>query len=181
MVLLDYVDTIKLEKGKVTMNGVPFTFTLTKSIYYQQKELEKVLGENWKKLAYKCGQDDSRDALQAYLTIFRNEPEMQKLMSSAPYEGLKFLVHQYNGVGKGRLELIVKDPSKPVYVVRLHFSPIALVYLEHEQANEPVCYHFAAFCSGAVGLFHPGIEATETKCLAKGDPYCEFICEIPKK
>jgi len=176
-----YVDNLKLEKGKVTLNSIPVTFTLLKSVYYQQKELKKVLGDNWKKLAYERGRDDSRDALQAYLTLLRNEPEMQKLMSSPVVEAIKFLMHQYNTLGLGRVELITEDLSKPLFVFRLHFSPIALVYLEHEQAKESVCYHFGAFCAGAIGLFCPGIEARETKCMAKGDPYCEFVASIPKR
>jgi hypothetical protein len=42
------VDTIKLEKGKVTMNGVPFTFVFMTSAYFMYKELEKALGEDSK-------------------------------------------------------------------------------------------------------------------------------------
>ena len=175
------VETIKLEKGKVTMNGVPFTFALMKSTYYMYKELENVLGDDWKKIVYERGKGESREAFQGYLNMFHNDPKVQKLIHLFRGPAIKFLVYQFNKLGVGRLELISEDSSQSRFVFRLYFSPTALTYLEHEKAKEPVCYDMAGCLAGAAELIYPGIEAVETKCLAKGDPYCEFIMQIPKK
>lgn len=91
------------------------------------------------------------------------------------------MVHQYNKLGIGRLELISEDPSKPLLVLRLHFSPWALTCLEHEKPKEPVCCEAAGSMAGGAGFVYPGIEIVETKCMAQGYPYCEFVAEIPKK
>jgi predicted hydrocarbon binding protein len=178
---VNYVDTIKLEDGEVTLNGVPFIFGLLKSTYYMEKELEKVLGEGWKKIQYECGLNESRDAFQGYIAMSHNDPEIQRIMASGKDETLKFLLDQFNKLGIGRLELISRDPSEPRFVFRLHFSPEALTYLEHERPNKPVCYEAAGCMAGGAGFIYPDIEIVETKCLAKGDPYCEFVATIPKK
>lgn len=173
--------TIKLEEGRVTMNGVPFTFTLMKSAYYTYKELENVLGEGWKKLVYERAKGESEEAIRGYLSMFHNDPSIKKLFRLFHGPLIKFLVYQYNKLGIGRLELISEDPSKPLLVFRLYFSPFALTYLEHERPNKPVCYEAAGSMAGGAGFVYPEIEIVETKCLAKGDPYCEFIATIPKR
>lgn len=175
------VDTINLKDGKLTVSGVPFTFVLMKSAYYQYKELEKALGEDWKKLVYERGKRESEESIKAYLSIFHNDPNVQKLIGLFGGPLTRFLVSQYNTLGVGRLELIREDSSKPSLVFRLRFSPIALAYLEHEKAKEPVCYEAAGSMAGGLEFIYPGIEIVETKCLAKGDPYCEFVATIPRK
>lgn len=174
-------ETIKLEEGKVTMSGVPFTFTLMKSVYYTYKELEKALGKDWEKLIYECSKVESREAFQGYLRIFRNNPQAQKLIFIFRRPVIKFFIYQYNRLGVGRLELVSGDHSKPLYIFRMYFSPTALAYLEHEKSKKPVCTDFAGTLAGPGELVYPGIEVIETKCLAKGDPYCEFVLSLPKK
>lgn len=175
------VENIKLEDGKVMFNGVPFIFGLLKSTYYMDKELEKVLGDGWKKIQYECGLNESRAALHGYLNMFHSGTKTQKLIQLLPGPTIKLLLYQWNKLGIGRLELILEDHSKPQFVFRLHFSPEALAYLEHEKAKEQVCYNILGNIMGAADFIYPGIEGVETKCLAKGDPYCEFVFQIPKK
>lgn len=177
----DMVDTIKLEKGRLTMTGLPFTFILMKSAYFTYKELEKALGDDWKRMVYERGKCESEESIKGYLSIVHAHPSAQKLVSLFHGPLIKFLVYQYNKLGLGHLEIIKEDPSKPLIILRVHFSPIALTYLEHENAKEPVCYELAGSMAGGAGFIYPCMEIVETKCLAKGDPYCEFVATIPKK
>lgn len=181
MAMPNFVDTLKLEKGKVTFNGVPFTFGLLKSTYYMEKELEKVLGDDWKRVMYECGLNESRDALQGYTSLFHNNFGVQRLIHLLGGPLLNFLLYQWNKLGIGRLELISHDYSKMQFVLRLHFSPEALTYLEHEKSKEPVCYEALGNMMGGAELIYPGIRGIETKCLAKGDPYCEFLFKMPSR
>jgi predicted hydrocarbon binding protein len=174
------IETMKLEKGKVTMCDMPFIFTFTKSIYYIQKELEKVLGEKWKKIAYECGKLDGIVCNSNYLALFQDDPKIKKLYSNK-FEAFKFCVAEFNKMGKGKLEIIEADTVKIRFLLRFHFNGIALAYLEHEKTTEPICCHFAGVFAGATDIIYPGAEAVETKCMAKGDPYCEFVIEIAKK
>jgi len=175
------IDTLKIEEGKVLMNGVPFTFTMTKSLYYTQKEFEKVIGEKWKRIVYERGKADALDTVFGYISLVRSIP-IQKIMSIFDRSvGFKFYVDEYNRLGIGRVEVRESIPSKPFFVFRLYFNPIGFTYLEHEKVREPVCHQFAGILAGGANNVYPGIEATETKCIARGDPYCEFILQIPAK
>jgi predicted hydrocarbon binding protein len=174
------IETLKLEEGKVTMCNIPFIFTFTKSIYYMQKELEKVAGKDWKKICYDCGKVDCISCNINYRSMYRDDPLVQKLFSDQ-FEAFKFCVEELNRMGKGRLEITLTDNGKLPFVLRFYFSPIALAYLEHDNSKEPVCHHFAGIWAGGTTMIYPGAEVTETKCVAKGDPYCEFVIEIPTK
>lgn len=174
------IETMKLEEGKVTMCDMPLIVTFTKSIYYMQKELEKVAGEAWKKIAYECGKIDGTVCNSNYFALFHDDLEIKKLYSNK-FEAFKFCVAEFNRMGKGRLEIVKADSDKIYFVLRFYLNGIALAYLEHEKTTEPICYHFAGVFAGATQIIYPGVEAVETKCMAKGDPYCEFVVEIPKK
>jgi len=174
------METMKLEEGKVTICNIPFIITFTKSIYYTQKELENVLGEKWRKVSYDSGKTDALACYSSYIKSSRFAPFIKYLVSNGA-ASFKFCVEEFNKMGKGRLEIMNEDANIPKFLVRLYFSPIALAYLEHHGTSKPVCHHIAGIFAGAGLINYPGIEATETKCMAKGDPYCEFVIEIPKK
>jgi predicted hydrocarbon binding protein len=174
------IETLKLEEGKVTMCNVPFIFTFTKSIYYTQKELQKVAGDSWKKIAYECGKTDVTVLQSNYFAMFHDDPEVKNLISDR-LASFEFCVDEFNKMGKGKLEIIEEDAEKFRFILRMHFCGIALAYLEHEMTLEPICYNFAGIFAAGTNSFFPGVEAVETKCMAKGDPYCEFIIEVSKK
>lgn len=173
------VETIKLEEGRITLCNMPIIFTFTKSMYYMQKELEKVLGEKWKKNVYASGKIDGVVCNSNYVAIFYDDPELKKLFSDK-FEAFKFCVGEFNKLGKGKLGIIEADTDKIRFVLRFYLNGIALAYLEHEKTTEPVCYHFAGVFAGATSVIYPGVEVIETKCMAKGDSYCEFIASIPR-
>lgn len=180
MILKHMIETIKLEEGRVTLCNMPIIFTFTKSMYYIQKELENTLGEKWKKIAYECGKIDGFECNSNYIAIFHDNPELKKLFSNK-FEAFKFCVGEFNKMGKGKLEIVETDADKVHFVLRFYLNGIALAYLEHEKTTETVCYHFAGVFAGATNAIYPGVEVIETKCMAKGDPYCEFVAELPKK
>jgi len=174
------IETLKLDEGKVTMCNMPFIITFTKSIYYMQKELELVAGDSWKKIAYECGKIDVTVLQSNYFAMFHDDPEVKKLITDR-LAGFEFCVNEFNKMGKGKLEIIEEDADKFRFILRMHFCGIALAYLEHVTTTEPVCYHFAGIFAAGTNSFFPGVEAVETKCVARGDSYCEFIIEVPKK
>jgi predicted hydrocarbon binding protein len=145
-----------------------------------QKELERVAGGSWKKIAYECGKIDVTVLQSNYFAMFHDDPEVKKLISDR-LAGFEFCVDEFNKMGKGKLEIIEEDADKFRFTLRIHFCGIALAYLEHVTTTEPICYHFAGIFAAGTNSFFPGVEAVETKCMAKGDSCCEFIIEVPKK
>jgi predicted hydrocarbon binding protein len=174
------IETLKLEEGQVTMCDLPIIFSFTKSIYYTQKELEKVLGDKWKRLIYECGKNDAMFVVSSYLKLSQNQEEITELLLAGKpnyknkVESLQFCGDQFNKMGLGYIENVAQDVNKLRFVLRFYFSPIGQAYLEHEKTKEPVCHYFSGLFAGTTSIMYPGSESIETKCIAKGDPYCEF-------
>ncbi len=176
--MVDLVDTLALNKGRMSLSTVPFAIFLTKSIYYMQEELKKHTGDSWKKILYDSGKTDAFVANTSYLHICAEDQTLKNLLTDNK-KAIYFLEQQYNKIGKGiiKVEYNLKQDS----IVLLQYSPIALEYVEHGGSKEPQCYYFAGVYAGSMSIFHPGAEAKETKCMAKGDPYCEFIVNLQRK
>lgn len=177
--MVDLVDTLTLDKGRISLSTVPFAIFLTKSIYYVQEELKKYTGDSWKKILYDSGKTDAYVTNSSYLHICSEDRTSKNLLTDSK-KAFEFLVLQYNKIGKGELKMEY-DQLKSTGLITLEYSPIALEYVEHGGSEEPECYYFAGVYAGSMSIFHPGVEAKEIKCLARGDSHCEFIVTPPKK
>lgn len=72
--------------------------------------------------------------------------------------------------GWGKIQAKV-DSTKREALVTIRNSATAL----QTNAKEPVCHFVRGFIAGVCDvMFHGPTECFETKCLAKGDAYCEF-------
>jgi predicted hydrocarbon binding protein len=72
--------------------------------------------------------------------------------------------------GWGKIQVEV-DFAKKEALVTIENSVLA----RGIETKEPVCYSIRGFIAGVSDvMFHTSTECLETKCLAKGDPYCEF-------
>jgi len=79
--------------------------------------------------------------------------------------------------GYGTAEIIKFDFEKKVVICRFYNSPIANRYKEiFGSPNFPVDAITLGLFAGSYGtLFNNDYDAIETKCVALGDPYCEFV------
>jgi predicted hydrocarbon binding protein len=177
--MIDLVDTLTLDKGRISLSTIPFAIFLTKSIYYVQEELKKCASDSWKKILYESGKTDAYLANSSYLRICSEDRSSKDLLTNSK-KAFEFLALQYNKIGKGEVR-IEYDQLKSIGRVILKYSPIASEYVEHGGSKEPQCYYFAGVYAGSMSIFHPGVEAKEIKCLSQGYPYCEFIVTLPKK
>lgn len=97
-------------------------------------------------------------------------------------EKTKYILETYNFKGWGRSELVEFNDAPPRIVVR-KIDP----YFENAykgSADEPRCYLYLGVMTIIAGFAKseqfPELEITETKCIAKSDPHCEFVLE-PKQ
>ena len=112
---------------------------------------------------------------------------IKKYNFKANSEDLRFFLEQTKFVGIGVLEDIDKDISKYYLRLRNTTSPFAIAYKEiYGLQKESVCNYMRGLIAGAsqavcanVNNEEREMTAIETKCIAKGDPYCEF--EIREK
>ncbi|RLE71568.1 MAG: hypothetical protein DRJ37_04685 [Thermoprotei archaeon] len=86
-------------------------------------------------------------------------------------ECLKF----YQAGGWGRVTLIKYDLRKPEIVLRLWNSLECGIF---SRLGKPASHFFRGHLSGLLsGLLNRDIRFIERKCIAMGDPYCEFYLE----
>jgi predicted hydrocarbon binding protein len=79
--------------------------------------------------------------------------------------------------GFGRSKIMEYDINKGKFVMRLYNSFEAYGWLElYKKSRHPVCHAIRGFLAGAASFMcNYDIDCKETKCLAKGDKYCEFM------
>lgn len=79
-------------------------------------------------------------------------------------------------VGLSRAEVVHVDSDRGEYVIRVHNSPYAMVPGGKKlRRKRPACYLLAGiFAGGATSILKKRYRAEETKCISKGDKYCEF-------
>ncbi|NTV62287.1 MAG: histidine kinase [Oscillochloris sp.] len=87
-------------------------------------------------------------------------------------------LHAWEGVGQPKLAHLEFDPtaSKFHLVVEVRNSYLAEQYLRvFGPASESVCWQLAGYIAGYCSVvFGMEMYCRETKCVAKGDPHCEF-------
>lgn len=72
--------------------------------------------------------------------------------------------------GWGKIQAEV-DFTKKEALVTIENSALA----RQTNTEEPVCHFARGFIAGVCDvMFHGSTECLETKCIAKGDAYCEF-------
>jgi len=78
----------------------------------------------------------------------------------------------FNSVGFGRAEVINVSANPPEATLRIYDSFECELGLE---TGKPCSQFIRGMLAGVLtALFNRKMKAEETKCIAKGDPYCEF-------
>ena len=86
-------------------------------------------------------------------------------------EVLKF----YQAGGWGRVELVRCRPEEPDIVLRLYDSIECKAF---KGSNECASHFIRGHLSGLLSrILNADVRVMESKCIAKGDPYCEFYVE----
>ena len=81
----------------------------------------------------------------------------------------------YQAGGWGRAELIEYHPNRMKIILRLYDSIECKAF---EGSYKPMSQLIRGHLSGLLsGLLKTDVRVIESKCIAKGDPYCEFYTE----
>jgi len=85
------------------------------------------------------------------------------------------ILKTYQAGGWGRVELLTYDPEELKITLRLHDSIECKTFKgSNECASHFIRGHLSGLLSGLLGV---SVRFMESKCIAKGDPYCEFYLE----
>jgi KaiC/GvpD/RAD55 family RecA-like ATPase/predicted hydrocarbon binding protein len=78
-----------------------------------------------------------------------------------------------SNLGLGVAELVSYSDQGATYRFRNTLCSL------HEQSDKPMAPYLAGEIAGAVGvIMGKPVICTETKCIARGDDYCEFDCQV---
>ncbi len=160
---ITYEDGILRQMGKRIVI-VPFAWLIN-----LQKEIENILGSDGayvliKNASYKAGIGVANE-INAFLK------------SKSLEEKIQFYLNIVNTAGWGKVTL-VKINKDPLEVVLKYEHSYVEGHYQNE--SEGKCYYISSVSAVIEefmkfeGINYP-LEAIETKCVAKGDPYCEFI------
>lgn len=167
--LFKFSKLLDMSDGKLTLMNVPVNVIPTSIFCNQQKMLIKTLGfEN----AYGEIYSESKEGSYEYNLEFIKKEGFDDVHRIIDWQ-TKIVAF----AGWGKLELAVLDSETNRVVVHFKNSPYPKAY---GNALYPVDFVAAGFVAGGVSaLFKKDIDALETKCEARGDPFCEIETGSP--
>lgn len=152
------------EEGRVTLFNIPISIIPTNFMVLLQKDLEsKGLGQ----LIYKVAKINGKDWFQS----------MDNDFSLKTKDVMKWGPDLISLAGWGKVTVRTKKDSEKSVVITLEKSANAIVY---GRCDKPVDDFFRGLVCGAWSyVYGEELDAVETKCMSKGDSFCEFVI-MPK-
>jgi predicted hydrocarbon binding protein len=133
-------------------------------------KLQKAYGEKGTTIVFESGKDTSLALIKYF---------QEKFSMGQGTELVNIWKNVFESSGLGEMEIVALKPKEGRAIVRLKNSPFAKQYLEtNGRSKEPVDYHIAGMLTGLVqGMAgKKKVMCKETKCMATGAPFCEFVC-----
>lgn len=97
-----------------------------------------------------------------------------------PAETLKWGLNSMSVGGWGKIETVKVDLiKKDIAVFRAYNSPFAKLLGITGKVSDPILAGFIG--GGGSIIYNRSLECKETKCIAKGDMFCEFVVRPSKK
>lgn len=88
---------------------------------------------------------------------------------------LETIIHQSRVQGWGLAQVGEYDEEKAAVTVRVENNPLAIAW---GKSDVPVCHFLRGYWAGALSeALEKDAQCTETRCMSKGDPYCEFVLQ----
>jgi predicted hydrocarbon binding protein len=154
---------IKIENGQIIILNATNILLPTRSFIFLMNILEKKYGkEESRNILKEIGKFQIKQALVRYIKLF----EIEKMGKQEFFElGVK--IGEILGLGEFELKDnfgICKN------------NPIAIEYkLMFGECNQPIDFYICGILEEAYKAYlNKEVEVKETKCIACGDPYCQF-------
>lgn len=157
------------EKGEVFMKGATCLVQTRGEQAEFQREFGSIVGPSYKVFMY-----DIVGRITAQEAVSQMQKIMIKIIGAFNKKILvNKLCDQLVDRGYGTVEVVSLDEKKKDAVIRIKNCYNAVGFTTHEK--EAMCkVVIGTFAGGADIVFGERMECEETRCIAKGDPYCEF-------
>ncbi len=169
---LQDIVSLDTQKGLISFRGNRLLLFHADALSQLKDELIKTLGMDLARgvlvrFGYRCGYSDS----QSVKNYFNPETDAEWMLAGPTIHTLEGLVQVTN-------EVLDYDRSTGHFYMRgiWRNSYEAEEYLKsYGSSLEPVCWTLVGYASGySSGFMGRDAVCVETKCIAKGDPYCQY-------
>ncbi len=148
--------------------GISFVIFPANGLNTYWEGVKRMIGKEGEAvLAY----DSGKEAVREMVRVLRREWKLNGR------EFVKAAEEFFSELGMGELSIELPKiglPRRKKFVFRIRNSYIARSV--SERSDEPVCHLFRGYAAGIMEeLTGWKMDAEETKCLAMGDEYCEFV------
>ena len=146
--------------------AILFPLMLLRNLF---EEIEKILTPSgFAAVFYNAGKKSGENYVRYY---------KEKFGLKSKEELIKALIMGTSAVGWGKVDTHILDLNTLTGNIKIRQNIEAV--LREKKATQPVCHWTRGFISGYLtALTGVDIEILETKCLAKGDEYCEFEVKV---
>jgi predicted hydrocarbon binding protein len=157
------------KNGEVLLKGITSSIVNARpELSELQKEFERIIGPANKTIRYNTGRGTTTEAvgqIQGFIIKVMRIFSRKKI--------IKKLLEQFPERGYGVAELLDFDEKRMTARIAVRNSYNAMGY---GKTKEPVCHAVAGIFAGGGNVVFgiSNMECRETKCIAKGDPHCEF-------
>lgn len=168
--LFKFSKLLDVSNGKLVLMGTPINIIPTSILCNEQKMLIKTLGME---VAYQQLYKESKAGSYNYNMEFI---KTQKFTDKHKIIDWQTKIVAFAGWGELQLALLDSDNFRVI----IHFkdSPYPKSY---GPAKYPIDFIATGFVAGGVSaLFGKDVDAVETRCLAKGDPFCVIEVGLPE-
>jgi predicted hydrocarbon binding protein len=162
-----FARAISFQEGKFSLFGIRGVMIPSKTFAMLQYEVLKK-DPDTKEILFDVGRQQAKIAI-----------ESAKKMASGSSAIVDLLTNSVSLMGLGKLELINPNIDRGNAVFHVKDSAVASEYKRNKyKAKESVDHYLLGLLHGAVEeITSRTVTSKETKCIAKGDPYCEFVCK----
>jgi predicted hydrocarbon binding protein len=157
------------ERGEIIQSRVNSIFSPRGDLRSLEQESEGIIGPVTKEIWYMIGRINTMESLR------RNIPKMIAMRILARFFKKKYMSKLAEiglNRGYGLIEFLKIDMKNKRVESRVYNSVNAIGI---KNSEKPVCYMIAGTMAGAADIiFGRSMRCDEVKCVAMGDPYCEF-------
>jgi predicted hydrocarbon binding protein len=157
-------------EGDIKLFTLPFFLMPVEHHINMFTKLQDAYGEKGTTIIFESGKDTSAQLVKYFGEKFSMGPST---------ELVNLWKNVFESSGLGEMEVVALKPKEGKAIMRLKNSPFARQYLESKgRSKAPVDYHIAGLFSGLMESMagKKKVMCKETKCIAAGAPFCEFVC-----
>lgn len=150
-------------KWRIKYLGVDWVLFRVESLQGMIDEVNKVLGTSGSLVWYTAGKGAGRSMAKVFQRYLKESESLEVVFNK--------ISNHYARLGWGRIEKVFLREKTGELIVRIYDNAFA----REQHSQVPSCFFVKGYLEGLTEkLAGKHVTSEEIKCMAKGDPYCEF-------